>query len=324
MHLSTEYHFQQATKLSLLFILLFLIFTTAHAKQTIIVEPNQERSALLDAINGAQNSIKLTIYGFTDDKIARALIQSKERAVDVAVLIEATPYLHKDENTKIVNLLKQHNISVKYSNPKFFVTHQKTFVFDDAQAWITTFNLTHSAFSSERNFALVTNNKKIISELNRLFQTDWQRQTFTAGKTKLVISPNNSRKKLANFVNNCNHKLYMYISGLTDLEMMKVISKDKRSTKILFSSTYPSASKKTIQWLCRKGMQIHQLNGLTEHAKVIISDTNKAYLGSINLTRTSLDDNREVEIITEEKSSVATLLNIFNYDWNNYSTSLCI
>ena len=51
------------------------------------------------------------------------------------------------------------------------------------------------------------------------------------------------------------------------------------------------------------------------HAKLIIIDQRLAFVGSQNLTRVSLNNNREVGIIIKNADSVKTLSTTFMLDW---------
>ena len=53
------------------------------------------------------------------------------------------------------------------------------------------------------------------------------------------------------------------------------------------------------------------------HAKVFIIDNEKAVIGSINLTRASLDDNRELAVITEDPTVLKQLIHTFDQDWKS-------
>src|SRR5262249_38097453 len=51
------------------------------------------------------------------------------------------------------------------------------------------------------------------------------------------------------------------------------------------------------------------------HTKVLVADGATAYLGSENLSATSLDHNREVGVIVIDQSSIQPLEDTFEKDW---------
>jgi phosphatidylserine/phosphatidylglycerophosphate/cardiolipin synthase-like enzyme len=48
---------------------------------------------------------------------------------------------------------------------------------------------------------------------------------------------------------------------------------------------------------------------------VIVADGARAYVGSENLSQTSLDKNREVGLVVTDASSIAPLVSSFETDW---------
>jgi phosphatidylserine/phosphatidylglycerophosphate/cardiolipin synthase-like enzyme len=57
------------------------------------------------------------------------------------------------------------------------------------------------------------------------------------------------------------------------------------------------------------------------HAKVIIVDQQRAIIGSINLTRNSLESNRELAIITHDPKVLLKLIIVFKQDWKQANLS---
>ncbi|MNL80459.1 cardiolipin synthetase [compost metagenome] len=51
------------------------------------------------------------------------------------------------------------------------------------------------------------------------------------------------------------------------------------------------------------------------HAKLIVVDGAAAYVGSINLTTNSLNNNRELGVIVRERSIVNRLVTFSSADW---------
>jgi phosphatidylserine/phosphatidylglycerophosphate/cardiolipin synthase-like enzyme len=51
------------------------------------------------------------------------------------------------------------------------------------------------------------------------------------------------------------------------------------------------------------------------HAKLIVVDGEAAYLGSVNLTTNSLNNNRELGVIVREKAIVSKLVKFSTADW---------
>ena len=56
------------------------------------------------------------------------------------------------------------------------------------------------------------------------------------------------------------------------------------------------------------------MNTPSLHAKALIIDEEKGFIGSFNFTQNSLENNREIGIFINGKS-ISKIVNIFNKDW---------
>ena len=62
---------------------------------------------------------------------------------------------------------------------------------------------------------------------------------------------------------------------------------------------------------------VHLSMGYYIHAKAIIVDEQRAYVGSQNFSRTSLEFNRELGVIVSDPLAVARLTAVFAGDWRS-------
>lgn len=53
------------------------------------------------------------------------------------------------------------------------------------------------------------------------------------------------------------------------------------------------------------------------HAKIIVVDGQKAFVGSENISTASLEHNRELGIIVGDQNVLSTLQQTFQQDWQN-------
>ena len=68
--------------------------------------------------------------------------------------------------------------------------------------------------------------------------------------------------------------------------------------------------------LIASGIQVKLLADAYSHAKAVIVDREKAFVGSQNLTYTSLDLNRECGIVLYDRANLARLGRTFRSDWD--------
>jgi cardiolipin synthase len=304
------------------FLTFFFLF--AHAQEKIIVEPDAGRAPLLNAIANAKNSVDMVIYGFTDTEFANALISAQDQHKHVRVLIQHHPYKYEDENQPIIDLLQSHNIVMVFPDQNFKLTHQKTLITDEHGALVMTFNLTHSTFKNERNFALQIDDPAEIKEIEAVYNADWQHKYIQVSQPDLVWSPDNSREKILALIHSAKQNIDVYAEGLTDYSVVGALASAARNgVNVRVLTTLDAGKKpgKQFEYMQRAGVQIRLSKNLVIHAKVIMVDNQKALLGSINLTKPSINDNRELAVITHSPESFAILQKTFSSDWDNANSS---
>lgn len=304
----------------IIFIFAFLYCSSCFSNITLEILPHQGDHSVIDAIRAAKHNLQITMYGFTDEKIARALIEQQKQGVDVQLLIEAAPYKANNENNRIIKQLKRANISIHYSGAKFSLTHQKTIIVDHQSAMILTGNFTYSGFYHQRNFIVTIDDKAVIEKLEQLFNADWNNKTLLLNNdsTSLVTSPENSAKALSTFIYDTQQQLEIYALELTDKRILHALIKKSAFVhiKIITDQSKQIFNKKT---LCQHRIEIRQLSHLQQHAKALLRDYDQpnalAYIGSANLSYSSLSKNREVGVLFSDEAALSRLHVTFEKDW---------
>ena len=69
------------------------------------------------------------------------------------------------------------------------------------------------------------------------------------------------------------------------------------------------------------GVQVRYSVALFMHAKLIVADGARAFVGSQNFSATSLDQNRELGILVADPAALATLAGTFAGDWGGARTA---
>jgi len=65
------------------------------------------------------------------------------------------------------------------------------------------------------------------------------------------------------------------------------------------------------------GIKVHRLTGLKLHAKMLLADSVRAVIGSINLAPGSFDSRRELAIEVRDAEIVKRLHRIIHHDWEH-------
>lgn len=294
-----------------------LFFTLPLWADQLIIEPDMGTKPLLDAIHATQHSLDLVMYGFTEPSLLNAILAKKKQGKTVKIILEASPYKAEQENNKTITALNHYNVTWQGNIPPFRLIHQKTLIIDDDKAIIMTFNFTHSTFKNERNFGLVIDDPKRVQAINTIFNADWNHIPVNNTNADIIISPDNSRNSLSSLIQHAKHSIKIYAQGLNDYKMIGALANAARRSVDVQIITSNNLRDKQAAYLQKAGVNIHYTKKIIIHAKVMIIDNQMAVIGSINLTRSSLEDNRELSVITRDAEVIAQLNKIYAQDWEN-------
>jgi cardiolipin synthase A/B len=188
-------------------------------------------------------------------------------------------------------------------------------IVDDAVAVIMNQNLTQSAFTSNREFGVVTNRPDAVQAAAAIFAADWSRGA-EPDPGPLVVSPTNARGQLLALVNDARVSLDLYAEVLRDPQLLDALAgaaeRDVR-VRIIVSPSADFAAE--VDELAASGVAIRLSRSLYIHAKLIVADGERAFVGSQNLSATSLDQNRELGIIVDDPVNLSRLTRTFAIDF---------
>src|SRR5574337_303908 len=149
---------------------------------SLIVLPDDTAQPLLDAIAAAQRSIRIKMFIFTAPALLAAVIEAHRRGVKVQVMLNPARRSGEDENAESRKTLQNAGVTVRDSNPKFDLTHEKSMVVDDAAACVMSLNWEAENFTDTRDYGVVTRHKPEVDEIVDCFEADWQRADFDPGE----------------------------------------------------------------------------------------------------------------------------------------------
>jgi phosphatidylserine/phosphatidylglycerophosphate/cardiolipin synthase-like enzyme len=298
------------------------------AAGTLLIEPDMGRTPLLSAINGAARTIDLVIYEINDAKITKALIKAAKRGVSVRVLYNYNSFklAKHDPNAKTIKKLAEAGVQTRKAPEAFAYTHQKTFIFDGASAMIMTFNLNAKHFSGIRDFGFITSDPAQVNEIAGVFEADWSGGKAAPAAPALVWSPDNSRVKMTAIIAAAARSLDLYSEEVLDRGCLNALAAAAaRGVTVRFIAPHLKGTDKKdvnapgVKTLISKGVQVRSGKKLYYHAKMILADygtaAQKAFIGSQNLSWTSLDQNRELGIMLEDPVILGALSSTFEEDW---------
>lgn len=292
---------------------LFLCTSLCFA-DTLIIQPDAGITPIIQQLKRAKQSVKLTMYGFTDKRLLSPLVQQKLNGYDIKIILEKEPYRAVHENDKVMKTLRAYNIP--FQDVPYRLVHQKSVILDNNKVILFTFNFTHASFTHARNFGLIIDDPAKVKVITELFNADWQQQPYIVTHEDIIVSPTGSRPAFMKVIQQSQSSLKIYAQSITDYAIIGALAQAaKRGVHVQLLTSAP-LRKKPFKNLTNAGVAIRFSKVPYIHAKVFIIDSQKALLGSTNLTRASLEDNRELSVISHDKSVVTQLTQTFESDWN--------
>lgn len=283
------------------------------------VQPEDKVDPLLQQLRSARRSIDVTVYLLTKKDVTAELIAAHRSCVAVRVIVEERPFGGGSGSKAMISQLRSAGVPLKYGNPVFRFTHEKTIVIDGQRAIIMTANLTQSAFTTNREFLVLTSDPAEVREAAAIFEADWRREDYRPTVPSLVVSPNNSREKLLGLIQSARASLEIETEVMADREVTDALSAAaSRGVQVRVIMTPPDPDESSydgLKKLADAGVAVRVLKRPYIHAKIVVADGQRAFVGSENFTATSLDQNRELGVLTENQSVVRRIGQTFQSDW---------
>lgn len=284
-------------------------------KISLIVQPGDSFFPIVRAIDRAERSINLTVFRMDDPIIQQALLEARQRGVRIRVLISSSARGWEEKNRKLLKDAKETGIATKEpaGDSKRARYHYKVMTVDDEEALVFTFNPTRENLHYTRDFGIQIYNPAIATEINRLFNADWNDLPFAPDQeSPLLVSPFNSRQKMEMLLENAGESIQIADAKLTDPAIIRLLVKKARSgipIRVLGDEEHGSELPSEIDF---RAVPRYRL-----HAKCAIIDGVTAVIGSMNLRTESLDRRRELSITVDDADVLRGLAAVFESDWEH-------
>jgi cardiolipin synthase len=272
----------------------------------LIVQPEAGVAPVIKAIKRARRSIDVLIFRLDNDAIAEALQSAVQRGVDVRAL---TAHTNRGGNKKLRKLelhLLEGGVTVSRTADDFVRYHGKMMIVDGTWLHLYGFNFTRMDMGKSRSFGIITRNRKLVREAQKLFDADFNRQRYTPSSNRFIVSPGNARERLAKFLAGAHKELLIYDPELCDDAMLGVISQ-----RIKAGVSVKVIGRVEGKW----DVPCEKYHGKRLHVRAIVRDGARAFVGSQSLRRLELDKRREIGIIVNDRKVVKALKETFERDW---------
>jgi cardiolipin synthase A/B len=274
----------------------------------LITQPDAGAGPILTAVRRAKRCIDIVIFRFDLKDLEKELAAAVERGVTVRALIAHTNTGGATTLRKLEQRLLKAGVTVCRTDDDLVRYHGKLLSIDRRRVYILGFNYTDDDIRS-RSFGVQVRDRKIVKEVLRLFDSDANRTDFVPRVRDLVISPENARRRLEQFLRAARTSLDIYDPQATDDQMLELLqSKAKRGVRIRIMGELEKKWEKA-------GFKVRAYPGKRLHVRAIVRDGRRAFLGSQSLRKLELDERREVGIIIRDRAIVRSIEKTFKKDW---------
>ena len=272
----------------------------------LITQPDAGIVPVIEAIRKAKKTIDVVIFRFDLDTVEKALADAVQRGVLVRALIAHTNRGGEPKLRKLEQRMLAAGLNVSRTADDLLRYHAK-FMICDSRLYLLGFNFTKLDITKSRSFAISTKDKKAVQEAAKVFDADVTRQPYVPAKSHLVVSPETSRARLADFIKGARKELAIYDAKVNDAAMIKLLK--ERVTKGVKIRVLGSVKGK------HDGIEEYKLAPMRLHVRAIVRDGLSAFVGSQSLAKGELEKRREVGLIVNSPAVARQLLQVFEADW---------
>jgi phosphatidylserine/phosphatidylglycerophosphate/cardiolipin synthase-like enzyme len=273
----------------------------------LIIQPDAGVVPVVQAINKAKTRVDLAIFRSDRKEIEKALAAAVQRGAHVRVLVAHTARGGENRLRKLEQRLLEAGITVTRTGEDFIRYHGK-FLLVDQTLHVYAFNFTTADMVKSRSFGVSTRDADAVREATALFEADCTRQPYAPKRSPLVVSPETSREQLTAFIKGARKQLLIY----------DVNVQDPACVKLLKQQAAAGVDVRVLGKLKLKGgdaLESRPLRTMRLHARVIVRDGSRAFIGSQSLRRPELEQRREVGILISNPSVARRIQGVFEQDW---------
>jgi cardiolipin synthase len=295
--------------------------------RTLIVLPDDGIEPVIEGMQRAKKTLRIKMFLFSEPRLQEAVIAAHRRGVKVRVMLNPARRSGESENDAVRKTLAAAGVDVRDTDPHFDISHEKSMVIDDAEAFVKSHNWAPKNFGHTRDYAVITRDPAEVAEIIAVFEQDWKSGKFHPDDDHLLIwCKGNGRKRIARFIDSAKKSLCLQNERYQDPTIIeRLVHAKGRGVHIRVMSLPPHALKEKkllegvagLRLMHDVGIKVHKLKGLHLHAKMLLADGERAIVGSLNIAPGSFDDRRELAIEVNDHHIVRRLEKTFEHDWEN-------
>lgn len=229
----------------------------------------------------------------------------------------------ESDNAPAFSYLTRHGVHVHWAASRFDITHEKAAVIDNRIALVMTMNFTPEYYSTTRDVVVIDSQPSDVLAIARTFDGDWSGGGYAFIPSGDLLWSPGAEATLVNLIASARHSIYIENEEMDEPYIETALeSAARRAVKVVVVMTQDSLWDAAFNELRRAGVDIrlypYSSSALYIHAKVVDVDPGYAdervFVGSENFSVASLLYNRELGIITSNRSVVSTLATMVERD----------
>ena len=258
----------------------------------LIVGPTNS-SYIITLLQGAKKAVYIEVYELTYSELAKTLEDLASRGVQVYLVLSANVYGGVPSTEKeLVQEMEASGVNVTFLSG-FNYVHSKVFVIDNETVILGSINPTYSGLRKDLGVDLVIHNSTIAEAFASVILSDYYGVPVNnVSFPGMVVSPINSYSYLKDLLSQ---------SGTVYLALEEVY---QDSGLVGYISSHSEIVGVANRGDAISELGLKQMDNVT--AKVIVVG-DYVYVGSINLSHSSLYENRELGIIIKDPQLAAEL-----------------
>jgi phosphatidylserine/phosphatidylglycerophosphate/cardiolipin synthase-like enzyme len=281
--------------------------------------PDEGERPFVDALRSAVRQIDVMVYMMGFGGILDTLTEKARAGVKVTVLLDGNE--KRSVNQKYQEILTAAGAIVRWSDPAFAHMHAKVLMVDGEVAVLSTGNYARSFMLQERNYAITDRDPEDLRSLQELFRADVEGRAPNLQCTRLVVAPVNAKMRMLELVKSATRSLVVHSMQFAERDIQEAVLERKRAgvdvRVLLADAEWIDANAQAGRVLRDASIPARQLRAPSVHVKAIVADGARVFVGSENLSYTSLTRNREVGVMTDQPEVAKRMLDVFDEDWRS-------
>lgn len=281
----------------------------------LFISPYGTEQRLLDILWSTKDILYIQTYDFTQKKVRELVKKLALWWTDVRIMQENRKFQqYADTYQQVVTFFSGvENVQIQ-SDERLWTTylHTKLDLLDDRYV-IKSANLTQSAFKN-REYFFVWSDLVIWQNLHDLFLKDWYGETIEPADIhpNLLVCPINCRDVIQWLIISADSSIRIQTQYITDKKIIQLLQ-EKTAIDIRLNVADLDSNDDVLYYFWPTIARV--LPKPYVHAKTMLIDDKYLYIGSINFSAHSMDENRELWIVVTDPTVIAQYVAQFDRDW---------